>query len=127
MLNPGGPNLQYANAGNGKLTIAWDTSGNPAFGDDETDAIMSLLFEAPYWADPSGKRRSLLPNVKTKDASTPGLIQQYTLDALQPIVDNGRISNVSAVVVPSGTGYELAISYQKRNGKPGSLSVPLTV
>ena len=114
-------------AGNGKLTVQW-VNGNPAFDDAESEAVFSLLMEPAGWyGDKAKKRRTLIPTIKTKDGGTAGRLEQYARDALQPLIDDGRLRSVDVTVAESGSGYMAAVAYVTGRGKTGALSVPLSV
>ena len=121
-----GANLAYKDNGAGRLTIDWGADGNPKFNDDQADLVMSLLFESPWFGDRAGKRRSLIATIDSKDPSTPGRLEQYALDALQPAIDDGRLRSVNASARPIGNGYSLTVTYITRTGRPGSQSVALS-
>lgn len=126
-LTSTGHGLALGNAGNGKVGIAWDATGNPAMGDDQSETVFSLLLERPWWGDPSGKRRSQLPDVKSRDAGTGGKIEQYARDALQPAIDDGRLQSVTPTAQAVTGGYILRLEYVTGAGRPVSLTVPLSV
>ena len=122
-----GAGLALADNGKGKLTFAWGADGNPKFDDSQVETVMSLLLESPWFGDRAKKRRTLIPTVKTKDASTPGRLAQYARDALQPAIDDGRIKSMAPTVEPSGIGYSLRVSYVTGTGKQASVNLPLSV
>ncbi len=121
-----GRNIAWKDAGNGRLTLDWDATGNPKFNNDEAELIYSLLLESPWFGDPTGKRRSLVPTVKTKDASTPGRLKQYAEDAMQPGIQDGRLRSAIAIVVPAANGYQLTIDYVTADGRESSQSVAVS-
>lgn len=126
-LPPGGPGLKLVDAGNGRVTVEWQ-NGNPIFDDSQAEAVLSLLMEPAGWfGDRSKKRRTLIPTVKARDASTPQRLEQYARDALQPAIDDGRLASVTPKVTPSSTGYVLAVGYVTGGGAEGSVSIPLKV
>ncbi len=124
-----GANLALRDAGNGKLTPYWGPDGNPVYDDSEAELVFSLLCELAGWfADQQKVRQSKLPTIKSKDAQTGKLIEQYALDALQPGIDSGRLRSVSPSASPSGSGYLLTVNYVTASGKrPPALTLPLAV
>ena len=62
-----------------------------------------------WWADPAlGSRLYLLR--RSKDVSrVGGLAQQYAIDALQPLLDDGRATSVSVTVEQKHTGWLLLL------------------
>ena len=77
----------------GKFDIQWDATGNPVFVDDQSHAVLSLLYEhkGEYWADITRARGSLLWTVKDIKKTTPSKVKAFAEDALQPLVDAGKI------------------------------------
>ncbi len=127
-LSAAGRGLAPVDASNGKVTVQWDVTGNPVFDDSQTETVLSLLLELPGWyADTLKKRQSKLSTVKTKDSSTKGRLEEYARDALQPAIDDGRLQSVSPVATPSGSGYQLAVSWVTAAGKAYSLPTPLSL
>lgn len=122
-----GAGLALVDAGNGKLTVKWDATGNPAFDDSQGETVFSLLMESPWFGDRQKKRRSKISTIKTNDSSTPGRLVQYAKDALQPAIDDGRLKSIVPSVQRSGSGYLLAISYVTGSGKQSAISIPLSV
>jgi len=120
-------NLKLSNAPDGKhVTFTWGADGNPVFDDNEAECVLSLLMERPWFSDPAGKRQSKIMDVKSVDASTPGLLETRARDALQPAIDDKRLKSVSPVAIPSGLGYELRVGYVTGRGVRGEVSVPLS-
>ncbi len=122
----GNRSMAYQNAGNGRLTWVWK-NGNPVFDNGQTERVMSLLVEAPWWADRAGNRRSQLSTVREDNAGTKGRLEQYTLDALEPAITDGTLVDVkpTATREPSGA-WRLRINYTTRGGQPGLVDVPLS-
>lgn len=121
-------NLKLANAPDGKrVTFTWGADGNPVFDDSEAECVLSLLMEKPWISDPAGKRQSKIMDVKSIDASTPGLLESRARDALQPAIDDRRLKSVDPVVTRLGLGYELRVKYVTGRGASGEVAVPLSV
>lgn len=122
-----GSGLALANTGTGKVTMQW-VNGNPLFDDSQQEAVFSLLMEPAGWfGDSSKKRRTQIPTIKTKDASTPDKLIEYAKDALRPLIDDGRLLSVTPSVSPSGLGYLLRVDYVTGSGKRYAVTVPLSV
>lgn len=120
-------NLAFQNDGQGRLTFVW-RNGNPVFDNRQTECVMSLLVEAPWWGDPLGKRRSQLATVQEDDATTKSRLEEYARAALQPALADGRLRSVSPTATRSELGkWSLRVVYTTPAGEPGSLDVPLSV
>ena len=125
-LSTSGSSLSLANTGTGKVTMQW-VNGNPVFDDSQQEAVMSLLIEPAGWYGDTGKkRRTQIPTIKTKDASTVGNLISYAKDALQPLIDDGRLLSADPSVNTSGSGYTLKVNYVTSSGKRYAVSVPLS-
>jgi len=125
-LSSVGSGFALVDAGNGKVTVSW-VGGNPAFDDSQGETVFSLLMESAWFGDRQKKRRSRLSTIKTRDSSTPGRIVEYARDALQPAIDDGRLTSVSPSVVPTTTGYLLTVAYVTGSGKQAAVTMPLSV
>jgi phage gp46-like protein len=115
------------NPATGLFDLAWDETGNPAFTDDESHTVLSLLLEKQrgYWADKTGRRGSLLHTVKHDRAATASQLTGYTTDALDSAVEDGRINEVQAQAERVASGrFALAILYRPRRGPPRTLRLP---
>jgi len=114
---------------NGRFTIIWDATGNPQFSDDGTFLVLSLLtnHRGMWWADESGTRGSVLYLIKQDTAGTASQITGAVDEALQPALDDGRLSTVTRSAVRKAPGrYELRINWTTPQGVSGSLILPLT-
>ena len=121
-------NLKLANTTDGKrVTFSWGSDGNPQWDDAQSECVLSLLNELPWFADRVGKRQSKLPTVKTIDANTASKLQQFARDALQPAIDDGRLRSVAPRVATSGSGYVITVSYVTAAGVSSSVSKNLSV
>lgn len=128
MLKGTGTGLTLVNATNGKVTVTWDSTGNPAFDDSQAETVFSLLIEPAGWfGDRNGKRTTLLPTVNLKDSSTKGKLEEYSQAALQPAVQDGRLRSDTAEAVPNGSGYLIKVGYVTGAGKQHAVTVPLSV
>lgn len=122
-----GPNLKLTDAGNGRVTVAW-VNGNPVFDDAQAEAVFSLLMEPDGWfGDRAKKRRTLIPTIRSRDAGTPGRLIQYARDAVQPLIDDGRLQSVEPSVTPTANGYTVTVAYVTGGGQQASVTVPLKV
>lgn len=121
-------NFAFKNNGAGRLTFDV-VRGNPARDDRQTQLIMSLLMEQPWWGDEKQSRRSRLRTVRTDDASTKSRLESYSVTALQPAIDDGRLRSVEPIATrDNSTGaWSLKIKYISAAGKPELIDVPLGV
>lgn len=112
----------------GRWDLTWGTDGNPEFSDDRSHLVLSLLleFRGLWWADPDGRRGSTLYLIKQDVSGTLSQISQAVDLALQPAVDDGRLSSFSRRVKKLGPGkYDLQVLWTTPNGVKGS--IPLTI
>ena len=125
-LSSKGANLAFQNTTNGKMTPYWGADGNPVFDDNMEEVVASMLEEVAGWYGDQRKiHRSKLSTVKTKDGTTKGRLEQYSSDALQPLIDDRRLQSVTPTAVPSGQGYNLQVAYVTATGIKNVINVPL--
>lgn len=98
-----GADVQLArNSANGKFDIQWDTTtNNPVVADDQSHAVLSLIYEhkGEYAGDEyGGDRGSYLWTLKELKRGTPSKARAFIEDALQPLIDSGKIKNLNVVV-----------------------------
>lgn len=126
-LATAGADIQLSRvAASGKFDIQWDTTQNPIFADDQSHAVLSLIYEhkGEYWADASGNRGSYLWTIKDLRKATPSKAQGFIEDALRPLLDTGKIKNLLVSVSRDAFNrnrLNLSVTYST----PGGLSVTL--
>src|SRR5262249_18472869 len=117
----------------GKFTLIWDTSGNPVFDDTEEHSVLNLLVSrrGQYWADPTGNRGSRMFLLKNLKRSTPSEAKAYSIEALQPLVDSGRIipprgaiQNRASAQKRGTFGFNTTINYATPAGQSITISRP---
>ncbi len=113
----------------GTFDLSFDSTGNFAFDDTETETVLSLTLEdkGGYAFDPTGQRGSAIRTVKLDLASSASQIEGYEGDALDPAISDGRITvpddGIKSVRQAPGK-YSLAIKWHNRNGHLTNLLVP---
>jgi phage gp46-like protein len=106
----------------------WDDSGNPGFSDNMSHLVLSLLLEyrGQYWADPTGRRGSLLHTVKNDTSTTQQRILSFAREALQPAVNDGRLYSIDVKAERLGQGkYQVSVYWVTPKGARGVTILPL--
>lgn len=117
------------NATTGLWDLQWDATGNPVFGDDGSNLVLSLLLEyrGLWWADPTGRRGSTLYLIKQDTSGTQSNILQAVDLALEPALTDGRLLRVTRTCVRTQPGtYKLDIRWVMPNGVKGILPLSLS-
>lgn len=126
-LDGGGDVVLVRNGATGRFDVQLDASGNPMFDDSETHTVLSLLLERQggWWADPTGKRGSILHTIKLDRGSTINDLKSAVLDALKPAIDDGRIRNVTVDVQKRAAGnYKVLVGWLNRFGHVQNTQIP---
>jgi phage gp46-like protein len=112
----------------GLFDFAFDETGNPAFTDSEEHTVLSLELErqGEYWADPTGRRGSLIHTVRTDRASTRSQLVALTAAPLEPAIADGRLRNVTTSAEKRGTGkYVFLARWRNREGRQAAARLPI--
>lgn len=129
----GGDLSPVVNEQTGRIDYAFGDDGNPIFDDTKAFAVASLVLQqrGKWIPDAKGNRGSLIYTVRNDTKATPSKLQAYTLDGIQPLVDEGEITGPNGepdpVVVVTGTKGKrrLDITYSTPKGGPQTTKVPL--
>ncbi len=112
----------------GRCNFAWDESGDVVFDGSEEHAVLSVLLEhlAAWWADTNGTHGSQLHTLKEMRRATPSQAEAYAREALQPLVDQRRIQQVTAQASRApGGGLRLDVAWQTPGGSPERTRIAL--
>jgi phage gp46-like protein len=115
----------------GRYTFDWASDGNPRFTDSEEYAVLSALHMrlGQWWADTQGNIGSRLYTVTTEQVGTTEQIKAFAFEALQPMVEEGRLRSGAALranCLRLGPGrYHLAVFYVTVAGRDGSVTLAL--
>jgi phage gp46-like protein len=116
------------NPSTGLFDFVFDETGNPAFTDSEEHTVLSLELErqGEYWADPTGKRGSLLHTVRHDRASTRSQLVALTAAPLEPAIADGRLRNVTTSAEKKGTGkYVFVVRWRNRKGEESATKLSI--
>src|SRR5579872_1136187 len=116
---PGADIALTRNPSTGKFDIQWDSTNNVLFDDTQEHAVISAILEykAQYWGDATGTRGSYLYSVKDDRKTSPSRMQGFVLDALQPLLDTGRILPPTGQTQPTVTATRV---------RPGRIDIAVT-
>ena len=117
-----------ANPATGIFDFSFDETGNPGFTDSEEHTVLSLELErqGEYWADPTGKRGSLLHTVRTDRTGTRSQLVAITAAPLDPAIADGRLRNVTTDAEKKGTGkYVFLVRWRNREGRQAAARLPI--
>lgn len=120
-----GDDLQLKlNPTSGLWDFWWDDYGNPAFSDNESHTVLSLLLEyrGLWWADVTGQRGSNIYTIKNDKKSTSSDIKGAADEALALAVQTGTIQSFTTTVTREAPGrFTLAVSWTLPGGSPQDL------
>lgn len=121
-----GQDLRLRSLPSGQTDMVWGPDGNPVFDNSETYRVTSLLVSlvGRWWADASGKRGSRLSEVKNDRKSlTISEVESYCMQAVQPALEDGYISNATASCTRLGSGkFRVVVSYRSRTGRSETMT-----
>lgn len=106
----------------------WDSTGNPTFDDSDSHTVLSLLVETlgGYWADLTGKRGSILYQIRLDVTSTATQLVAAATNALSWAISNRQIRGATATAARVRPGrYDLGVKYQNRDGHEQNKRLPI--
>lgn len=121
--------LTARNPKTGRFGFAWDPkTKDVVFDESEMHAVMSQLTSAraQWWADTTGTQGSDIKKITHITASTTSDAIAYARQALQPLVDQKRITvndvQTSTTTAPVGR-LTVSVSYTPRGGQQITVTV----
>lgn len=122
------------NPTNGKFTFSMASDGNPTLTNSAEHQVLTQLVEwrgvpgdPGWWADTTGEHGSRLRTIKHDKTSTASQVEQYVLEALQPLVDRRVILGPPALTARANRvapgRFTVDITYSVPGQKPQSLRV----
>lgn len=126
-INSGGDLTLRLNEQSRRYGFSWASTNNPAMDDTKTYAVASAIVchRGEWAADVTGEYGSLVHTAKNDTRKTPSQLVAYVLDALEPLVQSGEISNPDATVSGPKGSRKIVVTYHTPKAGRQTTAVPL--